>query len=144
MLGKKDHRNENGDGDENGSGQPLNTLIGSGTLFEGTMKVDNSLRIDGNFKAELICSGALTISQSGEAYAQIEGVDVYINGKVKGTVRGEKVRLDSQARLIGDVHTGSLSVSEGAIFHGNCVMDTAGEVEEPENLEPAKLLPMEG
>ena len=80
------------------------------------MKVDNSLRIDGIFKGELSCSGALTISQSGEAYAQIEGADVYINGKVKGTVRGEKVRFDSQARLVGDVHTGSLSVSEGSRF----------------------------
>ena len=140
MLGKKD----NGNGSGNGSGQPLNTIIGSGTLFEGKMKVDNSLRIDGIFKGELSCSGALTISQSGEAYAQIEGVDVYINGKVKGTVRGEKVRLDSQANLIGDVHTGSLSVSEGAVFHGNCVMENAGEAEGSEDLEPAKLLPMEG
>ena len=138
MLGRKEN------GTANGSGQPLNTIIGSGTLFEGTMKVDNSVRVDGIFKGELSCSGALTISQSGEAYAQIEGVDIYINGTVRGTVRAEKVRLDSQARFIGDVHTSSLSVSEGAVFHGNCVMEAAGEVEEPENLEPAKLLPMEG
>ncbi|MEE2658320.1 MAG: polymer-forming cytoskeletal protein [Candidatus Latescibacterota bacterium] len=123
MLGKKEN------GALNGSGQTLNTIIGRGTVFEGVMKVDNSVRIDGIFTGELCCSGALTISQSGEAYARLEGKDIYINGTVRGTVRAEKVRLDSQARFIGDVHTGALSVSEGAVFHGNCSMETvASEV----------------
>ena len=118
MLGKKEN------GVVNGNGQTLNTIIGRGTLFEGTMKVENSVRIDGVFKGELTCSGALTISQSGEAYAHLEGKDIYINGIVRGTVRAEKVRLDAQARLIGNVYADALSVSEGAIFHGSCSMDS--------------------
>jgi len=116
MLGKR----------ENGalsSGQTLNTIIGRGTLFEGTMKVENSVRIDGIFKGELSCSGALTISQAGEAYARLEGKDIYISGVVRGMVRAEKVRLDSQARFVGDIYTSALSVSEGAVFHGSCSMD---------------------
>ncbi len=119
MLGKKENGAAAG-----GSGQTLNTIIGRGTLFEGTMQVENSVRIDGIFKGELTCSGALTISQSGEAYAHLEGKDIYINGIVRGTVRAEKVRLDSQARFIGDIYATALSVSEGAIFHGSCSMET--------------------
>ena len=61
MLGKKDNGAVAG-------GQTLNTIIGRGTVFEGTMKVDNSVRIDGVFKGELSCSGALTISQIGRAH----------------------------------------------------------------------------
>ena len=106
------------------SGQALNTIIGRGTLVEGTMRVENSVRIDGIFKGELSCSGALTISQSGEVYAQLEGQEVYVNGVVRGTIRAERVRLDSQARFIGDVYTKSLAVSEGAVFHGSCCMVT--------------------
>ena len=116
MLGKKENGAVNG-------GQTLNTIIGRDTLFEGTMKVENSVRIDGVFKGELTCSGALTISQSGEVYAQLEGKDIYVNGIVNGTVRAEKVRLDSQARFIGDIDADALSVSEGAIFHGSCSMN---------------------
>ena len=108
-------------------GQTLNTIIGRGTFFEGTMKVENSVRIDGNFKGELSCSGALTISQTGEAYANLEGKDIYINGIVRGTVRAEKVRLDSQARFIGDIYATALAVSEGAVFHGSCSMDIDDE-----------------
>ena len=117
MLGRKEN------GAVAGGGQTLNTIIGRGTLFEGTMKVENSVRVDGVFKGELTCSGALTISQSGEAYAHLEGKDIYINGIVRGTVRAEKVRLDSQARFIGDIYASALSVSEGAVFHGSCSMD---------------------
>ena len=125
MLGKKDN------GAIAGGGQTLNTIIGRGTFFEGTMKVENSVRVDGMFKGELTCSGALTISQSGEAYAHLEGKDIYINGIVRGTVDAEKVRLDSQARFIGDIYANALSVSEGAIFHGSCSMD----IEENEDLQ---------
>ena len=125
MLGKKDN------GVIAGGGQTLNTIIGRGTFFEGTMKVENSVRVDGVFKGELTCSGALTVSQSGEAYAHLEGKDIYINGIVRGTVHAEKVRLDSQARFIGDIYANALSVSEGAIFHGSCSMD----IEENEDLQ---------
>ena len=114
MLGKKD---------ENGGGETLNTIVGRGTLFEGVMKVDNSVRIDGTFKGELSCSGTLTIGQSGEAHAQLDGREVYINGVVHGNVRGDKVRLDSQARVVGDINSNALSISEGAVFQGNCSMD---------------------
>ncbi len=129
MLGKKDN------GAVAGGGQTLNTIIGRGTLFEGKMKVENSARVDGVFKGELTCSGALTISQSGEAYAHLEGKDIYINGIVRGTVHAEKVRLDSQARFIGDIYANALSVSEGAVFHGSCSMD----IEENKDLQ--KLRP---
>ena len=118
MLGRKENGTAVGSG-----GQTLNTIIGKGTLFEGTMQVENSVRIDGIFKGELSCSGALTISQSGEAYAHLEGKEIYINGIVRGTVRAEKVRLDSQARFIGDIHSAKLSISEGAVFHGSSAMD---------------------
>ena len=124
MLSKKD----NGTPPSTSSGQTLNTMIGKGTAFEGNMKVANSVRIDGVFKGELACSGALTISQSGEVYAHLEGNDIYINGIVRGTVRADKVRLDSQARFIGDIYTTTLAVSEGAVFHGSCSMEPAGDI----------------
>ena len=119
MLGKKTESNPV----VAASGQTLNTIIGRGTVFEGDMKVENSVRIDGTFKGDLVCSGALTISQTGEAYAQLEGKDIYINGVVRGTVRAEKVRLDSQAKFIGDVHAATLVITEGAVFHGKSAME---------------------
>ncbi len=117
--------------------QALNTIIGRGTQFEGTMQVENSVRIDGIFKGELNCSGALTISQTGEVHAQVGGKEIYINGVVHGTVRAEKVHLDSQARFIGDIFASALSISEGALFHGNCSMEAGDEETQPLSISPA-------
>ena len=137
MLGKKVNNSVAG------NGQTLNTIIGRGTIFEGVINVDNSVRIDGTFKGELTCSGALTISQSGEAYADLEGRDIYINGIVRGTIRAEKVRLDSQARFIGDVYASALSVSEGAVFHGSCSMESAASEIEDNTKREGSLIPMD-
>ena len=113
------------------NGQALNTIIGRGSRFEGKLTADNSVRIDGVFKGELVCTGELTISQSGEADATLQCKDAYIDGVVSGTVRADKVRLDTQSRFTGDVYTDSFTVAEGAIFHGSCSMENHKKSEAP-------------
>ncbi len=111
-------------GASSSSGQALNTIVGRGSRFEGKLTVDNSVRIDGAFKGELICSGDLTVSQSGEADTTLmQCKNAYIDGVVNGTVRADKVRLDTQSRFTGEVYTDSFTVAEGAIFHGSCSME---------------------
>ncbi len=124
-----------------GSSQALNTIIGRGSCFEGKLTVDNSVRIDGVFKGELACTGELTISQSGEADATLQCKDAYIDGVVSGTVRADKVRLDTQSRFTGKVYTDSFTVSEGAIFHGSCSMENHKKSESPQGGEAAKPHP---
>lgn len=119
---------------------PLDTTIGSGSFFEGTMKAEKSVRIDGIFKGELYCSGFLVINQSSEVDAQIEGMDVYINGVVRGTVRAERVQFDSEARLFGDIYTRILSIVEGAIFHGSSMPLEEGEQDDRNGSTPERQL----
>ena len=119
------------------NGQALNTIIGRGSRFEGKLTVDNSVRIDGAFKGELICSGELTISQSGEADVTLmQCKDAYIDGVVNGTVRADKVRLDTQSRFTGEVYTDSFTVAEGAIFHGSCSMENHQKSQSPATGSP--------
>ena len=119
------------------NGQALNTIIGRGSCFEGKLTVDNSVRIDGAFKGELTCSGELTISQSGEADATLmQCKDAYIDGVVNGTVRADKVRLDTQSRFTGEVYTDSFTVAEGAIFHGSCSMENQQKNQAPATDSP--------
>ena len=99
--------------------KPLDTIVGRGTHLEGVMKVENNARIDGVFRGELSCSGTLTISLSGAVQADLEGTVVVVQGTVHGTLRADKVHLDDQARFFGDIHTRTLSVAEGALFHGS-------------------------
>jgi len=118
----------------------LDTMLGPGTFFEGTMKAEKSVRIEGAFKGELFCSGFLMITESSRVEAQIEGMDVYINGIVRGTVGAKRVRLDREARLIGDIYTQKLSIVEGAIFHGRSQPLEEGEADDQSRDTPERRL----
>ena len=76
----------------------------------------------GTFNGELKCSGALTISQSGRLHGNLWAKEIYINGRVDGDVHADKVRLDGEACLVGDVQAKALSVADGAVLHGVCNM----------------------
>ena len=100
-------------------GKPCSTIVGRGTHCEGAMKAENNARIDGVFKGELSCDETLTISLSGAVQADLEGTVVVVRGTVHGTLCADKVHLEDQARFFGDIHTRTLSVDEGALFHGS-------------------------
>jgi cytoskeletal protein CcmA (bactofilin family) len=47
-----------------------------------------------------------------------------IGGKVIGNLTvHERVELEVNSSLIGDLNTKDLIINEGAVFHGNCTMD---------------------
>ncbi len=119
---------------------PLDTLIGLNTFFEGTLKADNGVRIEGAFAGELFCSGSLTITASASVHADIEGMDVYVNGIVCGMVCAERVTLDREARLTGDIYTQTLSISEGALFSGSSAPLEEGTRDEQDGPGPEERL----
>jgi cytoskeletal protein CcmA (bactofilin family) len=59
MLGKKDEQ-------EIGKTGNLNTIIGKGSSFEGTLKVEQSLRVDGRIKGQISTTDSLVIGKEGE------------------------------------------------------------------------------
>ena len=123
--------------------ESLETIIGPGTFFKGTMKVENSVRIEGIFNGRIFCGGSLTITPSGEVWATLEGKEVYVHGTVNGTVQAEKVQLDKESCFIGDIRTRTLSISPGAVFHGRSINF---EEDAPDNQDemPAAPLPEVG
>lgn len=106
----------------------LYTIIGEGTSFEGTISVPHSIRIDGYFKGKIETTEVLTIGSSGIVEADIIARSAVIGGKVSGNMAvQERVELEANSSLIGDLSTRDLIISEGAIFHGNCTMDKVKE-----------------
>ena len=124
--------------------EALETIIGPGTFFKGTMKVENSARIEGIFNGQISCGGSLTITLSGEVWATLEGKEVYVCGTVNGTVHAEKVQLDKQACFIGDIHTRILSISPGAVFHGRSMKFEEDDAPDRQDQVPAAPPPEVG
>ena len=109
---------------EKGNERGLLTIIGAGTVFEGTISVPHSIRVDGTLKGKLETAETLTVGNTGIIEADIIAKSAIIGGSVKGNLSvDDRVELEENASLIGDLKTKDLVINEGATFHGNCSMD---------------------
>lgn len=112
------------------------SLIGSGTVVEGKLITEGSIRIDGTMVGEVVAKADAAIGITGALDGKLNARNVSLAGKVKGAVTAtEKLILESKSVLRGDIIAATLVVDEGAVFDGQCKMT-------PE--EPAKPKPQPG
>lgn len=97
-----------------------------GSRVSGQLSFQGPARIDGIVDGEVNCQGTLTIGESAEVKAKINGQVVVIRGKVEGNVSAkERIELLAPARMIGNIAAPRLIISEGVIFDGDCSMGVA-------------------
>ena len=112
------------------------TFLGGGTVVEGTVKTNNSIRVDGRIKGKLICKNTLTIGVNGEIEGDVEAKNAIVGGKIKGKIKvAEKLVLEAKSILIGDLKASKLLIDEGAVFEGTSDMGK----KEPTEVEPKPL-----
>lgn len=115
---KKDSVYEGGDGSEQST-----TVVGSGASFNGVLKVNGSLRVDGEVEGTVEVARHLTVGTSGVMKADIRANSALVAGRIKGTIQArDKVELEKGSRLEGDVHASSFKIMDGAFFQGQCTM----------------------
>lgn len=122
-------------------GNGINTIIGRGSVSEGTFRVETGVRVDGVLKGELVSSGRLIVGESGVIEATVKVRDALISGRIVGTLEAEeKVHLQAQSAFIGKIKTRLLVVEEGAVFKAEC---EAGEgLQVPEAQQPDTSTPV--
>jgi len=112
-----------------GSGSTLGRQI----QIDGTIVCEEDLTILGRVEGTIRAKGTLVIAKEADVHAKIDGQRVMVHGKVNGNVEGEeRVVLGQTAHLVGNIHTPTLEIIEGARFKGNVEMDL------PKAAEPAK------
>ena len=104
----------------------LDTLIGSGTIVEGTITSKESVCIEGTVRGgKIITEGSVIVSEKGRVDADIFADMVMLGGEVNGNiVSRNKLEITTKGKLRGDIKTGSLIIAEGVIFEGKCQMIT--------------------
>jgi len=104
-------------------GGPMNTIIGRDTTIDGTLNVKGALRVDGIVSGKIICSDCVTIGTTGKVDAEIESDSAIVAGNMDGNiVATEKIELQANCHMDGDLRTKSLTIEEGAVFCGACNM----------------------
>lgn len=121
----------------------VNSVIGKGTEFEGTIRTKETFRVEGVVKGTIISEGTLIIGNGGMVDGRIEAVNIMIGGEAFGELYAtNRVEANASGRIYGNVHAKNLIVDENAIFQGTCEMigrdtksskDVAKEKEEANN-----------
>ena len=96
----------------------------SGIKIRGEISGNTDLYIDGEVQGELHFGQAnVTIGPSGRVHANIEAREIFVQGRVQGTLRaGESVRLGEASRVQGNLHAPRVAIEEGARLKGKVDM----------------------
>lgn len=101
----------------------LLSMVGPDTVIEGTVHAPHSIRIEGTLRGKLETTETLTVGSSGIVEADIHARSASIAGRVIGNLTAQdRVELEANSSLKGDLKTRDLVINEGATFQGNCVM----------------------
>ena len=107
---------------EKQSGNEL-SFVGPGTIVEGKIKTDGSIRIDGKLVGDLVAKSNAAVGLSGVVEGNLTAQNVSLAGKVQGTVTAlEKLVLEEKSVMKGDLRAARLVIDEGAMFDGHCAM----------------------
>lgn len=99
------------------------TLIGEGSTFEGRIRSEASLRVEGSVIGDIVCVGDVTVGEHGQAKSNITARNVTIAGMVQGNVTTKGLlTITSTGQLFGNTLSPSLLIAEGGVFHGQSKM----------------------
>lgn len=100
------------------------TLIGEGSVFEGKIKSEASIRIEGALYGDIECAGDVTIGENGSVRSNIAARNVILAGSVQGNVTAkEKVLITATGQLVGNSSSKALVIEEGGTFQGQSKME---------------------
>ena len=114
--------------------------IGKSIVFKGDLSGDEDLQIDGQVEGGVqLANHELTIGETGRVQAQLYAKDVIVIGHVTGNITAtERVEIQVNGVVEGDIHAPRLIVADGAVLNGTVEMSKA----EPDRT-PAELPPQE-
>ena len=105
------------------SGGGSASILGAGSHFEGKVRTQGTLRVEGDLVGEAECRDTLEVGKTGVVKANLNVKDAVIAGKVFGNIRASsRIELQSGSHLEGDIVTKRLVIDEGVFFEGNCKM----------------------
>ena len=131
----------------------INAFFGKDTEFNGKIKFQGAVRIDGNFTGEIDTDGVLILGDTAKVNAEICTHTAIISGEVQGNIHATaRIEIHPPGKVFGNIQTPVLVIHEGVIFEGNSRMvGVEGEdeekitkelpfPEEPEEPQPEEIL----
>lgn len=109
----------------------ITTYIGKDTEFEGKLRFCGTIRIDGQFRGEIIGEGTLIVGEGATIEADIHVSQIFNSGRIQGDVTADnKIEIRAPGKILGNIQAPSIVINEGATIEGNCRMHGISKKEE--------------
>ena len=113
MTPKKDNQLE----------EEIRTVLGPETVFRGTLRFRDSLKILGRCEGRIESSGFLIVGKGAEVLAEIKVGSLMVSGTVKGNVEAlVQTEISATGKIIGNLRTAQLRIEDGTVFEGKVEM----------------------
>ena len=101
----------------------IEAVIGPAASFNGHLKCDGSVRIDGLCEGTIETAGNVIIGEGAKVTADIVAENVSVAGAVKGniTTRG-RLEILSTGQVWADITVASFLIDDGGFFRGEITM----------------------
>jgi cytoskeletal protein CcmA (bactofilin family) len=120
------------------------TVIGRGTLIEGTIRVSGRVQVDGQIDGTLVAEGPVSVGPSGSIIGEVVAHELAVGGRVEGKVNvREHLHVAPDGVCRGDVRYGSLQVDRGGVLDGSTAHgDDTNTVQTDGESDPASAMPV--
>ena len=102
----------------------LETVLGEGTVFEGTVTCEGSIKIEGVLNADIEAGGSVVVGPNGRVTGKICAAEVVIFGKVTGNIDAGTLEIKNRGEITGEILTARLITESGGIMRARCEMKT--------------------
>jgi len=101
------------------SSTQINGLLDNACSFEGKLRFEGIVQINGSFQGDIESSGTLMVGPEANIVGNFHVDTVIVEGLVNGEVEAaSRIFLQKGARVEANLKTHSLIIEEGALFHG--------------------------
>ncbi len=111
------------------------TVISRESTFNGNVRSDGDLLIEGTFEGEIDCKGTVIIAEGANVSATIRARNSTVAGSANGDFScEERLTIQSTGEMRGKAQAPTLIVEEGAFFEGEFKMGSGGFTSTTSNL----------
>jgi cytoskeletal protein CcmA (bactofilin family) len=99
------------------------SVVSFGSCWQGNLKIDGSVRIDGQVSGEVDARETVYVAESAKVNAKIRAARVIIAGEIEGEVNcSDRLEVMPTGRVRAELTTRTLTVFEGAFIEGQVHM----------------------
>ena len=98
---------------------PAVTVIAPGTVINGTVAGEDTLRISGTVHGDIDCRRMVWVDRSGCVNGNVTARRVIIEGELNGDINtAERVEIRSNGKMTGNITAANVTIDQGCFFDG--------------------------